>query len=170
MYSHSWKHVAASLMHVVCGHARLLLGWTPVLRWWTHTYTIIIVPTPDGQQQLGELTVQPNQNLIDGSFGTVYKASYQGTPAAAKYLYCQVRDQGSFKCELEALEGLTHPNLVACQAAFSPQSRYCPILVMELMEETPTQFLWRNRAQHPDPFPSQPLARYHFRTTSIPEA
>ena len=76
----------------------------------------------------------------------MYKGSYQGTPAAAKYLYCQVRDQGSFKHELETLEGLTHPNLVACQAAFSPQSRYCPILVMELMEKILTQFL--EEAEH----------------------
>ena len=96
------------------------------------------ISTPDGQQQLGELTVQPNEHLGDGSFGTVYKASYQGTPAAAKYLYCKVQDQGSFKHELENLQSFIHPNLVAYRAApLGPG----PILVMELMEKTLSQFL-----------------------------
>ena len=113
-------------------------------------HTPICVPTPDDQQpqptqqqQLGELTVQLNEHLGDGSFGTVYKASYQGTPAAAKYLYHQVREYESFKRELETLQGLTHPNLVAYYTEImcpGPQRR-CPVLVMELMEKTLTEFL-----------------------------
>ena len=110
----------------------------------THTCTIIIVPTPDGQQQIGELTVQLNQNLGDGSFGTVYKASYQGTPVAAKYLYHPVQDYEIFKHELENLQELVHPNLVAYYTEImcpGPQSRRCLILVIELMERNLTQFL-----------------------------
>ena len=117
----------------------------------THTCTIIIVPTPDGQQQVGELTVQLNQNLGDGSFGTVYKASYQDTPVAAKYLYHPVQDYESFKHKLETLQGLVHPNLVAYRAAamhLGPQSSH-PILVMELMERNLTQFL--EEAEHDIP-------------------
>ena len=95
------------------------------------------------QQQVGELTVQLNQNLGYGSFGTVYKASYHGTPVAAKYLHQPVRDYESFKHKFETLQGLIHPHLVAYRAAAmcpGPQSS-CPILVMELMEKTMTQFL-----------------------------
>ena len=110
-----------------------------------HTCTIIIVPTPDGQQQIGELTVQLNQNLGDGSFGTVYKASYQGTPVAAKYLYHPVQD---YETTLETLQGLIHPNLVAYRAAaMHPGSQNShPILVMELMGRNLTQFL--EEAEH----------------------
>ena len=74
----------------------------------------------------------------------MYKASYQGTPAAAKCLYDPARDEGSFKHELETLQGLIHPNLVAYQTNTTrpgPQSRRRPILVMELMERNLTQFL-----------------------------
>ena len=95
------------------------------------------------QQQVGELTVQLNQNLGYGSFGTVYKASYHGTPVAAKYLHQPVQDYESFKHKFETLHGLIHPHLVAYRAAAmcpGPQSS-CPILVMELMEKTMTQFL-----------------------------
>ena len=105
-------------------------------------------PPPPQQQQIGELTVQLNQNLGDGSFGTVYKASYQGTPVAAKYLYHPVQDYESFKHKLETLQQLTHPNLVAYYTEImcpGPQSRR-PILVMELMEKTLTQFL--EEAEH----------------------
>ena len=113
-------------------------------------HTPICVPTPDDQQpqptqqqQLGELTVQLNEHLGDGSFGTVYKASYQGTPAAAKYLYYPVRNYKKFKHELETLQGFIHPNLVAYRAAAMapvPQTSRL-ILVMELMERNLTQFL-----------------------------
>ena len=104
------------------------------------------------QLQIGDLSVQLNHSLGYGSFGTVYKASYQGTPAAAKYLYHPVQDYESFKHTLETLQGLTHPNLVAYRAAAmcpSPQSRRGPILVMELMERNLTQFL--KEAEHDIP-------------------
>ena len=121
----------------------------------TCTYTIINISTPGDQQQqqqqqqkqqqlqIGDLTVQLNQNLGYGSFGTVYKASYQGTPVAAKYLYHPVRNYKSFKHELETLQGFIHPNLVAYRAAaMGPVPRTShPILVMELMEKSLTQFL-----------------------------
>ena len=100
-------------------------------------------PQPPQQQQIGELTVQLNQNLGDGSFGTVYKASYQGTPVAAKYLHHPVQDYESFKHKLENLKRLIHPNLVAYYTEImcpGPQSRHL-ILVMELMEKTLTKFL-----------------------------
>ena len=101
------------------------------------------------QQQVGELTVQLNQNLGCGSFGTVYKASYHGTPVAAKYLHQPVRDYESFKHKFETLQGLIHPNLVTYQTNTTrpgPQSRRRPILVMELMERNLTQFL--EEAEH----------------------
>ena len=81
----------------------------------------------------------------------MYKASYQDTPAAAKYLHHPVRDYVSFKHDLETLQGLTHPNLVAYQAAAMgavPQTSH-PILVMELMERNLTQFL--EEAEHDIP-------------------
>ena len=96
------------------------------------------------QVQIGDLTVQRNHSIGRGSFGTVYKASYQGTPAAAKYLHHPVQDYESFKDELETLQELTHPNLVAYQTVTmcpGPQSKRRPILVMELMEKSLTQFL-----------------------------
>ena len=96
------------------------------------------------QVQIGDLTVQRNHSIGRGSFGTVYKASYQGTPAAAKYLHHPVRDYESFKDELETLQELTHPNLVAYQTVTmcpGPQSKRRPILVMELMEQSLTQYL-----------------------------
>ena len=121
----------------------------------TCTYTIINISTPGDQQQqqqqqqkqqqlqIGDLTVQLNHSLGYGSFGTVYKASYQGTPVAAKYLYHPVRNYKSFKHELETLQGFIHPNLVAYRAAaMGPVPRTShPILVMELMEKSLTQFL-----------------------------
>ena len=121
----------------------------------TCTYTIINTSTPGDQQQqqqqqqqkqqlqIGDLTVQLNHCLGYGSFGTVYNASYQGTPVAAKYLYRPVCDYESFKHTLEDLQGLIHPNLVAYRAAaMGPVPRTsCPILVMELMEKSLTKFL-----------------------------
>ena len=95
------------------------------------------------QLQIGDLTVQLNHSIGRGSFGTVYKARYQGTPAAAKYLYHPVRNYKGFKHELETLQGFIHPNLVAYRAAAMapvPQTSR-PILVMELMERNLMQFL-----------------------------
>ena len=68
---------------------------------------------------------------------------------AAKYLYHQVCDYESFKHKLETLQGLIHPNLVAYYTETmcpGPQSRRCPLLVMELMEKTLTKFL--EEAEH----------------------
>ena len=119
----------------------------------TCTYTIINILTPGHQQlqqqqqqqkqqlEIGNLTVQLNHSIGYGSFGTVYEASYQGTPVAAKYLYHPVRDYERFKHKLKTLQELIHPNLVAYQAAaMCPQSSR-PILVVELMEKSLTQFL-----------------------------
>ena len=95
------------------------------------------------QLQIGDLAVQLNHSIGRGSFGTVYKARYQGTPAAAKYLYYPVRNYKKFKHELETLQGFIHPNLVAYRAAAMapvPQTSRL-ILVMELMERNLTQFL-----------------------------
>ena len=100
-------------------------------------------------QKIGDLTVQLNHSIGRGSFGTVYKASYQGTATAAKYLHHPVRDYESFKDELETLQELTHPNLVAYQTVTmcpGPQSKRRPILAMELMERNLTQFL--EEAEH----------------------
>ena len=120
----------------------------------TCTHTIINILTPGHQQlqqqqqqqkqlEIGNLTVQLNHSIGYGSFGTVYEASYQGTPVAAKYLYHPVQDYERFKHKLKTLQGLIHPNLVAYQAAAmcpTPQSSR-PIVVMELMEKSLTQFL-----------------------------
>ena len=90
--------------------------------------------------------------LGQGSYGTVYKADYNGTACAAKQVDLKsVKSRRDIRTErmkqhflLECLQHskLHHPNIVKMSGIFYPKIRaILPFLVMELMEYNLTQLL-----------------------------
>jgi len=69
------------------------------------------------QQQQQQQRLQTHGVLLgNGFFGTVYKTSYNGIPAAAKHLYqsyASAQNNEKFKEVFKALMQAIHPNLVS---------------------------------------------------------
>ena len=96
------------------------------------------------------------ESLGVGSYGAVYKAMCDDLPCAAKILHpalFQFTAPGTtsvmrkFEQECCLLSAIKHPHIVQCLGTYyDPESRL-PVLLMELMEESLTQFL--ERAQEP---------------------
>ena len=97
-----------------------------------------------------------------GSYGAVFKAMCDDLPCAGKILHptlFQTNDPGEmtvmrrFQQECSFLSAMRHPNIVqylgSCQ---DPETRL-PVLLMELMDESLTQFL--ERSQEPLPYHTQ---------------
>ena len=99
------------------------------------------------------------ESLGVGSYGAVYKAMCDDLPCAAKILHpalFQFTAPGTtsvmrkFEQECCLLSAIKHPHIVQCLGTYyDPESRL-PVLLMELMEESLTQFL--ERAQEPLPY------------------
>ena len=97
--------------------------------------------------------VQPSQILGTGSYGNVVKATLDDLPCAAKILhnafftsnYPQVQDfTQRFQLECRILRQLRHPCIIQFLGVLEdprPLSNGRPILLMELMEESLTDFL-----------------------------
>ena len=101
-----------------------------------------------------KLDDSPSGVLGQGSFGTVYKAEYNGTSCAAKQLDTSehpsvissiLANQTKQKFLLECLQHskLHHPNIVKMLGVFYPSGGQAvlPVLVMELMNYNLTQLL-----------------------------
>ena len=101
------------------------------------------------QQQQQQQQLQTSGVLLgNGFFGTVYKTSYSGIPAAAKHLYqsyASAQNNQKFKEVFKALMEAIHPNLVSYLAAATypnPQSDApALVIVTDLMERNLTHFL-----------------------------
>ena len=109
-----------------------------------------------------EVTVNDLNNLIlprvkltscvlgQGSYGTVYKAEYNGIACAAKRVDLSVthfteRVEQNFLLECLQHSTLSHSNIVKMLGVFSPKKETLPVLVMELMEYNLTQLLKKSQ-------------------------
>ena len=99
------------------------------------------------------------ENLGNGSYGTVCKAMCDDLPCAAKMLHpalFQFNAPGTasvmqkFEQECRLLSAIKHPHIVLYLDMYhDPESRL-PVLLMELMDESLTQFL--ERSHEPIPY------------------
>ena len=106
--------------------------------------------------------VQPSQLLGNGSYGNVVKATLDGLPCAAKILHDiffttsdphVVTFTQRFQQECRILRHLRHPRIVQFLGVIEDpraQSNGRPILLMELMDESLTDFL--GKSQKPLPY------------------
>ena len=114
------------------------------------------------QGQFGYQTVQliKTKPLGTGSYGAVYKAMCDDLPCAGKILHptlFQFNDPGTmgvmkrFEQECSFLSAVRHPNIVQYLGVHQDPGTQLPVLLMELMDESLTQFLEQ----------SQELLPYH---------
>ena len=103
-----------------------------------------------------------DQPLGKGSYGLVIRAQCDELPCAAKLLhpvFFQFADPGSqdavkrFQRECEFMSAIHHPNIVQCLGSHRDTETGLPVLLMELMDESLTQFL--ERSQQPLSFHTQ---------------
>ena len=106
------------------------------------------------QQQQQQLILYPEQTLGVGSYGKVCKALYGQLPCAAKLLHdtlFQYNDPGErvlsskFELECQFLSTIKHPNVVQYLTTSEDKETRRPVLIMELMDESVTNFLGRSK-------------------------
>ena len=113
------------------------------------------------QGRFGYQTVQliKTKPLGTGSYGAVYKAMCDGVSCAGKILHptlFQFNDPGAvtimrrFEQECSFLSSIRHPNIVQYLGSYRDPETQLPVLLMELMDESLTQFL--ERLQEPLPY------------------
>ena len=101
------------------------------------------------------------QELGRGSFATVYQAQCDDLPCAAKVLHADFFDQqypnpdeqtfiSKFVEECKILPSIAHPNIVQCFGMYQDPDTDLPVLLMELMDESLTNFI--ERFSHPLPY------------------
>ena len=76
--------------------------------------------------------------LGGGSYGSVYKATYDELPGARKIIE-------RFEQECEFLSVIRHPNIVQYLGVSRDLETQLPVLLMELMDESLTRFLERSQ-------------------------
>ena len=95
-----------------------------------------------------------DQPLGKGSYGMVIRAKCNELPCAAKLLhpiFFQFADPGCqdavrrFQRECDFMSTIHHPNIVQCLGTHRDPESGLPVLLMELMDESLTQFLDRSR-------------------------
>ena len=95
-----------------------------------------------------------DQPLGKGSYGLVIGAKCNELPCAAKLLhpvFFQFSDPGCqdavkrFQRECDFMSAIHHPNIVQCLGTHRDPDTGLPVLLMELMDESLTQFLDRSR-------------------------
>ena len=100
------------------------------------------------------------QELGHGSFATVCQAQCDDLPCVAKVLHAEFFDQQDpdpsvqtfiekFMEECRILPSITHPNIVQCFGTYQDPDTDLPVLLMELMDESLTNYIERFR----DPLP-----------------
>ena len=116
------------------------------------------------QGQFGYQTVQliKTKPLGTGSYGAVYKAMCDDLLCAGKILHptlFQSNDPGTmgvmkrFEQECSFLSAISHPNVVQYLGVHQDPDTQLPVLLMELMDESLTQFL--KQTQEPLPYHTQ---------------
>ena len=97
-----------------------------------------------------------------GSYGSVYRAMCDDLPCAAKILHptlFETNDPGArriieqFEQECNFLSGIRHPHIVQYLGLSRDPDTRLPVLLMELMDESLTQFL--EQSQEPLPYHTQ---------------
>ena len=97
-----------------------------------------------------------------GSYGSVYRAMCDDLPCAAKILHptlFETNDPGArriieqFEQECNFLSGIRHPHIVQYLGLSRDPETRLPVLLMELMDKSLTQFL--ERSQEPLPYHTQ---------------
>ena len=93
-----------------------------------------------------------------GSYGSVYRAMCDDLPCAAKILHptlFETNDPGArriieqFEQECNFLSGIRHPHIVQYLGLSRDPDTRLPVLLMELMDESLTQFLERSQERLP---------------------
>ena len=114
--------------------------------------------------QFGYKTVQliKTEPLGIGSYGAVYKAMCDDLPCAGKILHPTLfhsSDPGAmtimsrFQQECNILSAIRHPNIVQYLESYQDRETQLPVLLMELMDDSLTQFL--EQSQEPLPYHTQ---------------
>lgn len=118
----------------------------------------LYLPAGPRQQRIinKDLTIYTAKPIGGGAFGTVFPCSYRGNPCAVKVLNphatqllsslpasqtVQTEALQRFQNECDTLKSFKHPNLVRYIASCNDPKSNLPVLVMELMSESLTQFL-----------------------------
>ena len=88
--------------------------------------------------------------LGSGAYGAVYKAKCDKLPCAAKILHSSFMHMNDtlvrFRQECDFLESIKHPNIVQFLGLYSDPKSNQTALIMELMDESLTNFLDRHNA------------------------
>ena len=116
------------------------------------------------QKQFGYQTMQliKTETLGKGSYGAVYKAMYDDLPCAGKVLHptlFQHNDPGEkraiekFQQECSFLSRIRHPNIVQYLGVGDDPETQLPVLLMELMDDSLTNFL--QLSEEPLPYHTQ---------------
>ena len=114
------------------------------------------------QGHFGYRTVQliKSEPLGTGSYGAVYKAVCDNLPCAGKILHptlFQSNDPGAmtimrrFEQECSFLSGIRHPNIVQFLGSHLDSETQLPVLLMELMDDSLTNFLECSLKQSQEP-------------------
>ena len=112
-------------------------------------------PSMDSQKKLkyGSVEIDTGETLGVGSYGKVCKAKYGPLPCAAKLLHetmFQYDDPGihnftrRFEQECQFLSTIKHPNIIQYLGTICSPESGRPVLLMDLMDESLTNFLERS--------------------------
>ena len=88
-----------------------------------------------------------NEQLGRGSYGRVFTVKYNGVICAAKEIHSILIDVGAvkyqddFMLECVRCSELTHPNIVHFMGIYYPSRGSLPVMVMELMDESLTNYV-----------------------------
>lgn len=107
-----------------------------------------ILPLELTQLKYSELVVNVESLLGGGAYGEVYRAKADQLPCAAKYFSCEDTpelDIIRMEQQLQLMSSIKHPNLVQCLGTAWDCSKGRPILLTELLEESLTLFLDRQK-------------------------
>ena len=108
----------------------------------------------------GNVRLFKEQELGHGSFATVCRAQCDDLLCAAKVLHAEFFDQDNpdpgerdfiskFVKECNILPSITHPNIVQCFGTYKDPETDLPVLLMELMDESLTNYLERSQDHLP---------------------
>ncbi len=106
---------------------------------------------PEGSTRFRDIQLYKKEVLGIGSYGSVYRAQCDSLLCAAKVIHPTLiidnpgakSPQGRFRAECEFLGTLRHPNIVQYLGTWTDPTTSLPVLLMELMNHSLTQFLER---------------------------
>ena len=119
----------------------------------------VIMAQPQGHFGYQIIRIIKTSSLGVGSYGAVYRALCDELPCAAKILHptlFDTHDPGAqkimerFERECQFLSGVRHPHIVQYLGVSRDPESGLPVLLMELMDSSLTQFL--ERTEEPLPF------------------